>query len=66
MWSAAPCRLKCLPPAEIILEGEIRLNDEAPEGPFGDHTGYYNAQEPFPIFHLKAITHRKNRSILRP
>ncbi len=52
--------LKVPATAEIILEGEIRLNDEALEGPFGDHTGYYNAQEPFPVFHLKAITHRKN------
>jgi len=30
------------------------------EGPFGDHTGYYNAKEPFPVFHIKCITHRKN------
>ncbi|MBI5236753.1 MAG: menaquinone biosynthesis decarboxylase [Deltaproteobacteria bacterium] len=52
--------LKVPATAEIVLEGEIRLNDEALEGPFGDHTGYYNAQEPFPVFHLKAITHRKN------
>jgi 4-hydroxy-3-polyprenylbenzoate decarboxylase len=46
--------------AEIVLEGEIRHDDTELEGPFGDHTGYYNAQEPFPIFHLKAITHRKD------
>ncbi|TAN60941.1 menaquinone biosynthesis decarboxylase [bacterium] len=52
--------LKVPATAEIILEGEIRLNDTALEGPFGDHTGYYNSEEPFPVFHLKAITHRKN------
>jgi len=52
--------LKVPATAEIILEGEIRINDTAPEGPFGDHTGYYNSAEPFPVFHLKAITHRKN------
>ena len=52
--------LKVPATAEIILEGEIRPNDTAPEGPFGDHTGYYNAQESFPVFHLRAITHRKN------
>lgn len=52
--------LKVPATAEIVLEGEIRHGDEAPEGPFGDHTGYYNAAEPFPVFHLKAITHRKD------
>ncbi len=46
--------------AEIVLEGEIRHDDTALEGPFGDHTGYYNSQEPFPVFHLKAMTHRKD------
>lgn len=45
--------------AEIVLEGEIRHEDTELEGPFGDHTGYYNAAEPFPVFHLKAITHRE-------
>lgn len=52
--------LKVPASAEIILEGEIRHGDTAMEGPFGDHTGYYNAEEPFPVFHLKAITHRKD------
>lgn len=52
--------LKVPATAEIVLEGEIRHGDTALEGPFGDHTGYYNAAEPFPIFHLKAITHRKD------
>lgn len=46
--------------AEIILEGEISLTDYHPEGPFGDHTGYYNDIEEFPVFTLKAITMRKN------
>ncbi|MCK5236868.1 MAG: UbiD family decarboxylase [Deltaproteobacteria bacterium] len=45
--------------SEIVLEGEIRHGDLEKEGPFGDHTGYYNAEEKFPVFHLKAITHRK-------
>lgn len=52
--------LKVPATAEIVLEGEIRHNDTALEGPFGDHTGYYNSMEPFPVFHLKAITHRKD------
>ncbi len=52
--------LKVPATAEIVLEGEIRHGDLEIEGPFGDHTGYYNAPEPFPIFHLKAVTHRKD------
>jgi 4-hydroxy-3-polyprenylbenzoate decarboxylase len=52
--------LKVPATAEIILEGEIRHGELAPEGPFGDHTGYYNSEEPFPVFHLKAITHRRD------
>lgn len=52
--------LKVPATAEIILEGEIRHGDLEMEGPFGDHTGYYNSPEPFPVFHLKAITHRKD------
>lgn len=45
--------------AEIVLEGYIDPNEYLPEGPFGDHTGYYTPIEPFPVFHLTAITHRK-------
>lgn len=56
--------LKVPATAEIVLEGEIRHDDSAMEGPFGDHTGYYNAQEPFPVFHIKAITHRKDAHYL--
>ncbi|MBZ0221130.1 MAG: UbiD family decarboxylase [Candidatus Methylomirabilis sp.] len=52
--------LKVPASAEIILEGEIRHGELEMEGPFGDHTGYYNAPEPFPVFHLKAVTHRKD------
>jgi 4-hydroxy-3-polyprenylbenzoate decarboxylase len=44
--------------AEIILEGTIGLEDYADEGPFGDHTGYYNSVEPFPVFTVSAITMR--------
>ncbi|RMD88178.1 MAG: UbiD family decarboxylase, partial [Alphaproteobacteria bacterium] len=45
--------------AEIVLEGHVDLEATAPEGPYGDHTGYYNAVEPFPVFTLSAITMRK-------
>ena len=44
--------------AEIVLEGYIRPGDVAPEGPFGDHTGYYNEVENFPVFTVTHITHR--------
>lgn len=46
--------------AEIIVEGWIQPGDTAPEGPFGDHTGYYNSVEPFPVLTVSAITHRQN------
>ncbi|MEO8464019.1 MAG: 4-hydroxy-3-polyprenylbenzoate decarboxylase [Gammaproteobacteria bacterium] len=46
--------------AEITLEGYIVPGDEAAEGPFGDHTGYYNEVERFPVMTVERITHRKN------
>ena len=46
--------------AEIVLEGYVEQGDLAPEGPFGDHTGYYTAVEPFPVFHVTAITMRRD------
>lgn len=46
--------------AEIILEGVIYPDEMADEGPYGDHTGYYNEVERFPVFTVERITHRKN------
>jgi 4-hydroxy-3-polyprenylbenzoate decarboxylase len=46
--------------AEIVLEGTIEPGEVGVEGPFGDHTGYYTAAEPFPIFRLSAITMRRD------
>ncbi len=46
--------------AEIVLEGYIYPNDFAPEGPYGDHTGYYNEVESFPVFTVECMTHRTN------
>ncbi len=46
--------------AEIILEGVIYPDEVADEGPFGDHTGYYNEVEQFPVFTVERITHRRN------
>lgn len=46
--------------AEIVLEGFIYPNETAPEGPFGDHTGYYNEVEEFPVFTIECIGQREN------
>jgi 4-hydroxy-3-polyprenylbenzoate decarboxylase len=46
--------------AEIVIEGEVLLDDYADEGPFGDHTGYYNSVERFPVFQVTAITMRRD------
>ncbi|WP_339617041.1 4-hydroxy-3-polyprenylbenzoate decarboxylase [uncultured Gilvimarinus sp.] len=46
--------------AEFILEGHIAPDDMAPEGPYGDHTGYYNEVDTFPVFTVTRITHRKD------
>jgi len=46
--------------AEYILEGFLYPGEEADEGPFGDHTGYYNEVERFPVFTVERITHRRD------
>ncbi|MCF8473172.1 MAG: UbiD family decarboxylase [Emcibacter sp.] len=46
--------------AEIVLEGHVSLDDYRDEGPYGDHTGYYNSVEKFPVFTISAITMRKD------
>lgn len=46
--------------AEIVLEGYIYPDEMADEGPYGDHTGYYNEVDQFPVFTVERITHRKN------
>ena len=46
--------------AEFILEGYLEPNEIAPEGPFGDHTGYYNEVDNFPVFTVTCITHRQD------
>ncbi len=46
--------------AEYVLEGVIHPEDMAPEGPFGDHTGYYNEVDDFPVFTIERITHREH------
>jgi 4-hydroxy-3-polyprenylbenzoate decarboxylase len=46
--------------AEIVLEGAIHPGETALEGPFGDHTGYYNEQDRFPVFTIDRITMRRD------
>src|SRR5512132_947081 len=46
--------------AEIVLEGTIEKDEVGLEGPFGDHTGYYTPPEPFPVFHVTALTMRRD------
>lgn len=46
--------------AEIIIEGHVSLDEYADEGPYGDHTGYYNSIEKFPVFTASAITMRRD------
>jgi len=53
-WLQVPAR------AEIILEGYLEPGETAVEGPFGDHTGYYNEVETFPVFTVERITHRND------
>jgi 4-hydroxy-3-polyprenylbenzoate decarboxylase len=45
--------------ADVVLEGTIDPSEQRVEGPFGDHTGYYTPPEPFPVFHLQCVTHRR-------
>ena len=46
--------------AEFVLEGVVRARERRLEGPFGDHFGHYSNAAPFPVYHLSAITHRRN------
>ncbi|NMG35072.1 4-hydroxy-3-polyprenylbenzoate decarboxylase [Azoarcus sp. TTM-91] len=46
--------------AEIVLEGVIHPDDTAPEGPYGDHTGYYNEVSEFPVFTVERVTLRRD------
>jgi len=52
--------LKVPAQAEIVLEGHVMLDAYGDEGPFGDHTGYYNSVETFPVFKISAITMRRD------
>lgn len=45
--------------AEIVIEGFVSATETAPEGPYGDHTGYYNSVEEFPVMRVTAVTSRR-------
>jgi len=58
-----PCRtvdLSVPAEAEIVLEGYVSPEERRREGPFGDHTGYYSLADDYPVFHLTAVTRRRN------
>jgi 4-hydroxy-3-polyprenylbenzoate decarboxylase len=46
--------------SDFVLEGYVQPGEVRPEGPFGDHTGFYTEVEDYPVFHLTAITHRRD------
>ena len=46
--------------AQIVLEGYIEPGERLPEGPFGDHTGFYTPVEPFPVVHIECMTMQRN------
>ena len=58
--ACGPTRLQVPCSAEIVLEGVLRPDETAPEGPFGDHTGYYNEVEEFPVFTVERMSWRDN------
>lgn len=60
VWHSALTGLDAPAGAEIVLEGFIEPGDTALEGPFGDHTGYYNAQGEFPVFTVKRLRMRRD------
>ncbi|WP_434722842.1 UbiD family decarboxylase [Mesorhizobium sp. RIZ17] len=63
----APCKsimLRAPASAEIVLEGVVSPTETAQEGPFGDHTGYYNAPEQYPVFSLKRVRVRDGANYL--
>lgn len=46
--------------SEYVLEGYVNLDELRPEGPFGDHTGFYTLPDDYPVFHVTCVTHRKD------
>jgi 4-hydroxy-3-polyprenylbenzoate decarboxylase len=55
---ARTLRMQVPADVEFVLEGVVPVRERRDEGPFGDHFGHYSLPAPFPVFHLRAITHR--------
>jgi len=53
------CDLEVPACSDFVIEGYVEPGETRPEGPFGDHTGFYTSVEDYPVFHVKAITHRR-------
>jgi 4-hydroxy-3-polyprenylbenzoate decarboxylase len=60
MVKCETCDLEVPANAEIVLEGYVDVGELRQEGPFGDHTGYYSLEDPYPVFHVTCVTQRKD------
>ncbi|MEW6675363.1 MAG: menaquinone biosynthesis decarboxylase [Nitrospirota bacterium] len=54
------CDIEVPANSELVIEGYLKIGETRIEGPFGDHTGFYSPAEPYPVFHVTCITHRKD------
>ncbi|MBI5188903.1 MAG: menaquinone biosynthesis decarboxylase [Nitrospirae bacterium] len=60
MVKCITCDIEVPANSELIIEGYLKIGETRIEGPFGDHTGFYSPAEPYPVFHVTCITHRKD------
>jgi 4-hydroxy-3-polyprenylbenzoate decarboxylase len=60
MTRCLTCDLEVPADADFIIEGYVDPGERRREGPFGDHTGYYSLADDYPVFHVTAVTHRKD------
>jgi 4-hydroxy-3-polyprenylbenzoate decarboxylase len=60
MVKCQTCDLEVPANAEFVLEGYVELDELRTEGPFGDHTGFYSLADDYPVFHVAAMTHRRD------
>ena len=58
--SCETCDIQVPADSDFVLEGYVQPGESRAEGPFGDHTGFYTAVDDYPVFHLTAITHRRD------
>lgn len=60
MVKCITCDIEVPANSEMVIEGYLNPEETRTEGPFGDHTGFYSPAEPYPVFHVTCITHRKD------